>query len=106
MLSRSSAAKASDIVRCDDFAHAACGRRPDAVVRRTGFRGMWGENIYAGSSEYATPLAAVDGWLNSPHHRENLFRMSWTEQGIAVLHAAELAGHSDVAVWVSEFGGP
>jgi uncharacterized protein YkwD len=67
---------------------------------------MWGENIYAGSSAYATPLAAVDGWLNSPHHRENLFRKSWTEQGIAVLRAAKLEGRSDVAVWVSEFGQP
>jgi uncharacterized protein YkwD len=106
MLSASSAAKAGDIVRCDDFAHGACGRRPDAVVRDAGFRGTWGENIYAGSSGYATPLAAVDGWLNSPHHRENLFRRNWTEQGIALLHADELEGQSDVAVWVSEFGAP
>jgi hypothetical protein len=28
--------------------------------------------------------APLGGWLNSPHHRENLFRPEWRFQGIAV----------------------
>jgi uncharacterized protein YkwD len=48
-------------------------------------------------------LAAVDGWLNSPHHRENLFRPEWRFQGISVVRVDDFRGERDVAIWVSEF---
>jgi uncharacterized protein YkwD len=98
-----SALKAADIVRCREFAHTACGRSGDAHARAAGFNGAFGENLFLGPQEYKTPLAAVDGWLNSPDHRENLFRGGWTAQGIAVLHTDHLRGQDDVAVWVSQF---
>jgi uncharacterized protein YkwD len=47
---------------------------------------------------------ALDRWLNSPHHRENLLSASWTEQGIALLDAKAFSYGKDAAVWVSEFG--
>jgi len=46
---------------------------------------------------------AANGWLNSPHHRENLFRPQWTEQGIAVVSLRTSKGAKYVAIWVSEF---
>ncbi|MDP9285727.1 MAG: hypothetical protein M3P41_12380 [Actinomycetota bacterium] len=55
-----------------------------------------------GPQVYKTPLAAVDGWLNSEHHRENLFRTGWRSQGIAVAHIDHLRNQRDVAIWVSE----
>jgi uncharacterized protein YkwD len=102
-ISRWSAEKAADIVRCKDFAHTACGRPGDARARAAGFHGAFGENLFLGPQEYKTALAAVDGWLNSPSHRDNLFRPQWTSQGIAVLHTPHLDGQDDVAVWVSQF---
>jgi uncharacterized protein YkwD len=104
LLSGTSASKAAAIARCDDFAHAACGRPADEFARAAGYRGALGENIYAGVPTFNSPLAAVDGWLNSPHHRENLFRAEWKTQGIALLHVDRLKANDDVAVWVSEFG--
>jgi uncharacterized protein YkwD len=97
------ASKAADIARCHHFAHNACGKPPDGYTRADGFRGSFGENLYLGPQIYKTPLAAVDGWLNSPGHRENLFRPVWRSQGIALLHTPELRGQQDVAIWVSEF---
>lgn len=105
LLSHASALKAADIARCDDFSHEACGKDAIADATAAGVRARgWGENIYAGGANVDSPLAAVDGWLNSPHHRENLFRREWTTQGIALLRADRLEGHDHVAVWVSEFG--
>ena len=102
-ISEWSALKAADIVRCNDFAHTACGEAGDVHARAAGFMGGFGENLFLGPQEYKTALAAVDGWLNSPRHRENLFRTGWRSQGVAVLHTDHLRGQTDVAVWVSEF---
>jgi uncharacterized protein YkwD len=97
--------KALDIIRCQDFSHSACGKDPRAVADAVAYpKVTWGENIYAGGGPFMPARVAADGWLNSPHHRENLFRPGWTEQGIAVVVAKRFKGESDVAIWVSEFG--
>jgi len=31
----------------------------------------------------------VEGWLNSPGHRENLLETSWTAEGIGIRFAAD-----------------
>jgi uncharacterized protein YkwD len=98
-----SASKAADIKRCDDFSHSPCDEAADRYPRTAGFTGAFGENIFMGPQVYKTPLAAVDGWLNSQAHRENLFRTNWRAQGVAVLHTQRLRDQSDVAIWVSEF---
>jgi len=104
-LNRSSRLKALDIVRCQQFSHEACGKDAHAVADAVGYPEIpWGENIYAGSGPFMPARVAADGWLNSEHHRENLFRPQWTEQGIAVVVASSLNGRHHVAVWVSEFG--
>ena len=105
LLQRSAHLKALDIIRCQQFSHAACGKDPHAVAEEVGYPNVdWGENIYVGPGPYAAARVAADGWLNSPHHRENLFRPEWTEQGIAVVHAKRFKGQRNVAIWVSEFG--
>ena len=104
-LNRSSRLKALDIIRCQQFSHEACGKDARAVADAVGYPEVpWGENILAGSGPFMPARVAADGWLNSEHHRENLFRPQWTEQGIAVVVAPSLNGHHHVAVWVSEFG--
>jgi uncharacterized protein YkwD len=104
-LNRSSRLKALDIIRCQDFSHEACGKEARAVADAVGYPQVtWGENIYAGPGPFMPARVAADGWLNSPHHRENLFRPQWTEQGIAVVVADRFKGQRNVAIWVSEFG--
>ncbi len=104
-LALAAALKAQDIHLCSDFAHDACGKEADEDARAAGFAGSrWGENIFAGPLELGRPRVAVDRWLNSDHHRENIFREGWTEQGVAVRRVPTFKGQPDVAIWVSEFG--
>ncbi len=105
LLNRSSRLKALDIIRCQQLSHEACGRDARAVADAVGYpKVTWGENIYSGPGPFMPARVAADGWLNSPHHRENLFRPQWTEQGIAVVVADQFKGQRNVAIWVSEFG--
>lgn len=103
-LSAAARLKAKDIRRCNDFSHGACGREPEAVARRIGYRGAWGENLYLGPVEFGRPRVALDQWLNSAGHRENLLRAGWSEQGIALLPVESFNGQREVALWVSQFG--
>jgi uncharacterized protein YkwD len=107
VLSQAASFKTRDIVRCRQFAHAACGRDPRAVANEAGYPHFsWGENLLMGPRALTAPRPAMDGWLNSPHHRENLLNPIWTEQGIAVRQAKHFQYGHDAAVWASEFGAP
>jgi uncharacterized protein YkwD len=57
-----------------------------------------------GTGALGAPRPALDGWLNSPGHRENLLNPIWTEQGIALNDAKHFTYGRDAAVWASEFG--
>jgi uncharacterized protein YkwD len=105
LLNRSAELKAADIVRCGQFDHAACGKDPRAVADEVGYPQVgWGENLAMSPGPFAAARVAADGWLNSEHHRENLFDPKWTEQGVAEVVVPEFQGQRDVAIWVSEFG--
>jgi uncharacterized protein YkwD len=104
LLSRSSAAKAAAIVRCDEFAHEPCGQPANEAAERAGYRGSFGENLYAAEGKWVAPRVAVDGWLNSAGHRKNLFRPEWRTVGIALLRDADFDRFDDAVIWVNEFG--
>lgn len=105
LLARAALLKAAAISRCQDFSHGPCGEDPHAVVDRVGFQGGWGENLYAGGpAKLGSARVAVDRWLNSPGHRENMLRADWTEQGVALLPVSSFDGQRDVVIWVSHFG--
>ncbi len=46
----------------------------------------WGENVAAG---YATAADVMNGWMNSPGHRDNILSSSVTEIGVAAVPAAD-----------------
>lgn len=100
-----SIAKARQIVRCGNFSHTPCGGEWTSVVRAAGYGGDVGENLYAGGEKWGAPRVAVDAWLNSEPHRENLFDRRWSEQGLALLPGESFGAFRDVVVWVSVFGG-
>ena len=103
LLNQTSIAKAEKIVRCLDFNHDACGQDAAADVRATGYRGAWGENLFIAEGPYGAPRPALDGWLNSPGHRENLFRPEWRTQGIAVQKIAKFGSDRNVTLWINQF---
>lgn len=105
LLSTSVRLKGEAIVRCQVFAHAPCGGDPHDVAVQAGYVGSWGENIYIAAGRYGAPRPALDGWLNSPGHRENLFRPEWRAQSVYLVKVKEFpGGFSDATLWVSEFG--
>jgi len=107
-LNRSSMLKALAIVDCGEFSHTPCGKPFSATFDAVGYQGAtsttYAENIAWGAGPAGSPRVVVSGWLNSPHHRENLLSPTWVEQGVAVLPVARFLGAKDVEVWVSEFG--
>ena len=103
LLNRTSLLKADKIVRCNDFAHDACGEDAVADTRAAGYDGAWGENLYIGEERLGAPRVALDGWLNSPGHRENLFEPDWRSEGIAVMKVAHLGKYANATLWVNEF---
>jgi uncharacterized protein YkwD len=103
-LDAASLAKAQDIVRCGRFEHEACGRPANQDAIDAGYVGTFGENLYAAEGVMTAPRVALDGWLNSPGHRENLFRPEWRTGGLAALHGATFDRFHDGVIWVSEFG--
>ena len=104
VLNNASIKKANDIVRCQTFAHNPCGRDWTSAVRSTGYAGEFGENLYIATGRWGAPRVAVDAWLNSPRHRENLFGRAWRDQGLALLSNESFGGYRNVSLWVNVLG--
>jgi uncharacterized protein YkwD len=103
-LSASVQLKGAEIIRCKVFAHAPCGGDAHDVADQAGFTGAWGENLYISDGRWGAPRPALDGWLNSPGHRENLFRPGWQVQSVYVVKLDSFPGFKSPTLWVSEFG--
>jgi uncharacterized protein YkwD len=103
-LSQSATFKGRDIERCKVFAHSPCGGDPSEVASRAGYEGAFGENLYIGDGRLGAPRPALDGWLNSPGHRENLFRPEWRTEALYAAKLPRFRDHRDATLWVSHFG--
>jgi uncharacterized protein YkwD len=98
--------KARAIVSCGNFSHTPCGLPLTRTFQQTGyFRGRVriGENLYWGTGSAGAPANAVTAWMNSPPHRANLLGR-WRDAGIGIVHESSLFGHSDVWLFVLQFG--
>lgn len=77
------------------------GSTPPQRIEAEGYRWRaWGENIAAG---YATPAAAVQGWLASPAHCSNIMADHLAETGIGYVHDPD---SPSVHYWVQKFASP
>ena len=80
-----------DMARHDDLDHTGHdGSSPADRVTRTGYR--WrvvGENLASG---VLTPEDAVNGWVGSPHHCENLMSPRFREMAVAYAVNTSSAG--------------
>lgn len=105
-LRKSSASKARDIRRCQQFSHDACGRNAFYWFRRVGFfRGAFGagENLALGNGYAATVRGTMSDWLNSDEHRSVLLSPSFRDIGVSMV-SGDFDGYTGVAIWVAHFG--
>ncbi len=59
-------------------------------IHAVGFNGSAGENIGVG---YGSIDEAIDGWINSPKHKKNMFKSRYTLMGLA--YAYNTSGRND-----------
>ncbi len=98
---------AEDMGRRDFFAHDdPDGRDPDQRIRAVGYDGTTtGENLFWGVRLSATPDSAVRGWMNSPGHRANILRATFTHIGTGIAYDAPDSRSHRAGVYVNTFGG-
>ncbi len=103
-LDRAAQAHADDMVERGYYGHVSPqGVGPQDFVQATGYPpyAFLAENIAKG---LYTPTEAVERWLDSPHHRENILDRRSVQTGLGVAWG-EVDGELDV-VWVQLFGKP
>jgi uncharacterized protein YkwD len=103
---------AADMVERRFFAHETPeGLGPEDRALNAGYpTGQYssGENLAWGTGSEASPVEIVDGWMQSPGHRENVLRDAFTHMGVGVTvgvpeePGASLSG----ATYAVSFGGP
>jgi uncharacterized protein YkwD len=90
---------AAEMARNGYFAHRSLdGRGTAERVSDAGYRwSRYGENIARGQD---SPDEVVDGWMNSPEHRENILDCRFEQMGIGLAFAG------DTPYWVQDFATP
>jgi uncharacterized protein YkwD len=81
---------------------------PSDRVRATGYLGTapsWviGENLYWGNLGFS-PQDAVDAWMHSPHHKENIMCSQYREIGIGIVAGAPRGSGGPAATYTTDFG--
>ena len=74
---------------------------PDAELGS--FR-VLGENLGWGTYGLATPRSMVQGWMNSPTHRDNILYPGFDEIGVGITPGAPVAGADDALTYSTVFG--
>lgn len=95
--------KGAHMLQLGYWAHVAPdGTEPWKFFRDVGYRYRYaGENL---ARDFSSPAAAVDAWMASPSHRENMLSPKYTEIGIGVVEGS-LSGN-DSTIIVQFFGSP
>ena len=102
-LSQAALAKGADMLNKDYWAHVS----PDGVQPWAFFTNVGYSYHYAGENlarDFSNPSAAVEAWMASPSHKENILSAKYKETGVAVIEG-DLAG-VDTTLIVQFFGTP
>ena len=96
---------AEDMLTRSYFAHRAPdGKTVRERARRAGYE--WqaiGENLAEGQQ---TPAEAVEGWMRSAGHRENILNRTYTETGVGLSVGRDPHNGEYRILWVQTFGLP
>ena len=100
-LSDAAYTKGLDMINKDYWAHVGPdGTQPWKFFNDFGYKYKYaGENL---ARDFTNSASAVDAWMNSPTHRENILNPKYKEIGIGVVEG-DLAG-SDTTIIVQFFG--
>ncbi len=101
VLDQAALAKGTDMVNKGYWAHVS----PDGIQPWKFFTDFGYDYRYAGENlarDFSDPVSAVDAWMASPSHRENLLSARYKEIGIGVVDG-KLAG-VDTTIIVQFFG--
>lgn len=100
-LSAAAYTKGRDMIDRDYWAHVSPdGTQPWKFFSDFGYKYRYaGENL---ARDFSTANSAVDAWMNSPTHKENILNPKYKEIGIGVVEG-DLAG-SDTTIIVQFFG--
>lgn len=100
-LSAAALAKGNDMLAKGYWAHfAPDGTSPWKFFTDFGYKYRYaGENL---ARDFSNPASAVDAWMNSPTHRDNILNGNYKEIGIGVVEG-NLAG-ADTTIIVQFFG--
>jgi serralysin len=93
-----------DMAVADYFSHTGKdGSAPWDRAKRVGYAAnSMGENIAAGQT---TPQSVVQGWIDSPGHRENMLNRSYTELGVGYFLLENDTGSVNYNhYWTQNFG--
>lgn len=102
-LNQSAMLKAQNMFAEDYWAHySPTGKTPWQWFDQAGYvYTLAGENL---ARDFDTSQGVINGWMNSPSHRENMLTPGYKDIGIAVLNGV-LGGHETTLV-VQHFGTP
>lgn len=102
-LNQSAMLKAKNMFEEDYWAHyAPSGKSPWYWFDQAGYvYTIAGENL---ARDFDTSQGVINGWMNSPSHRENMLTPGYKDIGIAVLNGV-MGGHETTLV-VQHFGTP
>lgn len=95
--------KAEDMAKGHFFAHTA----PDGTVAWDYFKKVGYTYSVAGENLALTNQGSdnvIQGWLNSPTHRENLLSTQYSDMGIGIAPFGEYQGHKNTYVIVAFYG--
>ncbi|MEL6891980.1 MAG: CAP domain-containing protein [Actinomycetota bacterium] len=100
LLTQAAQLHSEDQARRDTLTHyGPNGESPGDRIAATGYRfRTWAENAAMG---YRTAESVMDGWMNSPGHRDNVLRASVTEIGLGLAYTP-----SGVPYWTQVFAAP
>ncbi|MCU0525382.1 MAG: CAP domain-containing protein [Elainella sp. Prado103] len=105
-LNASAQAHSQDMALNDFFGHKGSnGSQADERILAAGYNySLIGENIAAG---FATPSGAVEAWMNSPGHRQNILHPLLKEIGIGFYFLENDTGAVNYRYyWTQNFGTP
>ena len=99
LLMAAARAHAQNMAKQNKLEHELDGKTPADRVKAAGYFGRRsGENI---AWNPKSPAAAVEGWMNSPPHKENILTKEYAEIGVGVATNAKGEPY-----WVQVFGTP
>ena len=98
-LTRLARSHSAAMARLNELGHDVGGTTFDDRVKASGYKvRAAGENVGKG---YATPKAAVGGWMNSDPHKANVLGEGFTEIGVGIAESED-----GTRYWTQVFAAP